>query len=76
MAKTLTEVEREALALTNQDRARLAQRLIETLDAGKDEDVEDIWLSEAERRYEAYRKGTIKAVTAEEAFAEARSRLE
>lgn len=76
MTKTLTEIEREALALPDQDRARLAQRLIETLDAGKDEDVEAIWLSEAERRYEAYRKGTIKAATVDEAFAEAKSRLE
>lgn len=76
MAKTLTEIEKEALALADQDRARLAQHLIETLDAGKDEDVEDVWLSEAERRYEAYREGTIKAVTVDEAFAEAKSRLE
>ena len=75
MAKTLTEIEREASGLSDQDRARLAQRLLDTLDKGHDEDVEGIWLIKAERRYAAYRKGTIKAVTIEQAFTEAKSRL-
>lgn len=32
--------------------------LIESLDPGKDEDVDEIWLSEAERRLKAYDDGT------------------
>ncbi len=61
MAKTLSEIERDALALSDQDRASLARHLLETLDKTQDEDAEEIWLIEAEKRYEEYRKGNIKA---------------
>lgn len=46
------------------------------MDEGRDENVEEMWLIEAERRYEEYKRGKIKAVPSEEAFKEARSRLE
>ena len=75
MTKTLAEIERDALTLSDHERSKLAQHLLETLDKDEDEEVEEIWLAEAEKRYEEYRKGNIKGVMAEQAFSEARSRL-
>ena len=75
MSKALVEIEKEAFALSDHERATLAYHLIETLDKDEDEDVEEIWLNEAEKRYEEYKNGKIKAVSAEEAFQEARNRL-
>jgi hypothetical protein len=37
---------------------RLALRLIESLDPGKDEDVDELWLAEAERRLRQYDEGS------------------
>ena len=37
--------------------------------------VDELWLEEARRRYDAYRRGDIKAVPGDEAMERARSRL-
>jgi len=75
MRSALAEIEKKAFALSDQERAILAHHLIKTLDKEDDEDVEELWLNEVEKRYEEYKKGTIKSVPAEEAFQEARDRL-
>lgn len=75
MGKSLSEIEKEVFMLSDHERATLAHHLIITLDKDEDEDVEEIWLNEAEKRYEEYKKGKIKAVSSEEAFQEARNRL-
>jgi len=75
MPRTLEEVELDALALLPSDRATLVEHLLTTLDEGEDEDAEEAWLAEAERRYQAYRAGKTKAVPAEQVFAEAEARL-
>jgi putative addiction module component (TIGR02574 family) len=75
MARSLKEVERDALALLPSDRAALVEHLLSTLDEGEDEDAEEAWLAEAERRYQKYRAGKTKAVPAEQVFAEAEARL-
>ena len=68
MAKKLEDIEREARELSVNDRAILVERLLETLDTGEDEDVEEMWLKEAERRYDEYKRGKLKAIPAEEVF--------
>ena len=76
MTKTLQEIKKDILTLSSRERAALARHLINTLDDDMDEDVEELWLKEAEQRYEEYRRGKITAVSAEEAFREARRRFE
>ena len=44
------DLESKALALSRKKRARLAQRLISSLDRELDADAEALWLHEAERR--------------------------
>ncbi len=75
MTKTLIELEKDALRLSENERAILVAHLIETLDKGHDEKVEELWLVEAERRYEEYKKGNLTVIPAEEVFKEVRSRL-
>jgi len=62
----LEEVLRKALALDIQDRARLAERLLASLDELSEEEAERLWAEEAERRLKEYRAGRAKAVSAEE----------
>jgi putative addiction module component (TIGR02574 family) len=75
MAKDVSELEREAKCLSRSERAQLAQSLIASLDPGDDIDAEDAWLSEAERRYQAYREGTVTARPAAEVFRELHAKL-
>lgn len=75
MARTFSQIENDALRLSNKDRSRLIEHLLATLDPGEDEDVEELWLQEAERRYEDYRRGKIKSKPAQEVFADARKNL-
>jgi hypothetical protein len=41
----------DAIELSRQERAILAEHLLATLDPGDDVDAEELWLREAERRY-------------------------
>ena len=75
MARSVAELENEAKRLSVQERARLAHQLIASLDVGEDEDVEEAWLEEAERRYQAYRQGKLTAKPADKVLHEAKSRL-
>ncbi|PYN50426.1 MAG: hypothetical protein DMD94_26975 [Candidatus Rokuibacteriota bacterium] len=50
MAKPTRELESKALKLSPRQRARLAQRLISSLEREVDADAEKLWRQEAERR--------------------------
>ena len=63
-------IEKDAIQLPHRERARLALRLIESLDPGKNENVEELWLTEAERRLKEYDDGTISARDIDEALLE------
>lgn len=47
-------IEEQIARLPHRDRARLALRLIESLESGTDEDVADLWLQEAAERLKRY----------------------
>ena len=64
------ELEALALRLSRHERAHLAQKLIASLD--EDDEIEQAWTEEAERRYEALRSGKVEAVPAEHVFDEGR----
>ena len=59
MARKLTQVERDAMLLSRQERALLVESLLATLDLGDEIDAEELWVQEAERRYQEYRAGRI-----------------
>ena len=77
MARTLAKVEGEALQLSEEERARLAVRLLASLEeeAESPEEVEKLWLAEAEQRFEELRTGVVRGVPAREVFAQLRAKL-
>jgi putative addiction module component (TIGR02574 family) len=75
MSSDATIIELDAIRLPHRDRARLALRLIESLDPGKDEDVDELWLTESERRLKAYDDGTTSARDIDDALTEIEKQL-
>ena len=73
MSPDLKECEAQALKLSPKERAALAEILIASLDARDDAEDERLWLEEAERRYQEYKKGNISARPAEDVLRDARS---
>ncbi len=74
MPDQLEIVEAQALKLTAEERARLADRLIASL--AEDAEVEQAWAVEVERRIEEIESGRVKLVPAAEAIARARAAIE
>lgn len=75
MSSQFDDLEKRARALSREEKAALALVLIDELDPIKEPGVDELWLEEARRRYDAYRRGEMKAVPGDEAMARARSRL-
>lgn len=75
MSPLFNELEKQARMLTPQEKAALARILIDQLDPISDAEVEQLWIAESRRRYEAYRKGEIQAVSGDEVMSRVRNRL-
>jgi putative addiction module component (TIGR02574 family) len=63
---TVDQLESEVLKLSQEDRVRLAQRLIASLES--EAGVEETWYDEAERRLAALRSGAAAEIPASEVF--------
>ena len=66
----------EALALSDNQRAELAARLIESLDSPVDVDADAAWQDEVARRAEEVRTGKVKTLSRAEVEQKARTRLD
>lgn len=71
MAASFKEIEQQARALVAEDRAKLAETLLESLQAPLSE-IETVWTQEIEERVAAFDRGETQAYAAEGVFAEAR----
>jgi putative addiction module component (TIGR02574 family) len=69
MNSSVSEVFDAALALSEEDRGRLAEKLVQSLDREVDPDVEEAWAAEIERRLARIDAGQAKTVTMSEAIA-------
>ena len=69
------DIRKQVKTLQPNEKAALAHQLIEELDESFDSDVEQLWVDEARRRYDAYLKGEIKAHPGEEVMSRVRERL-
>ncbi len=69
MALVVKQLFQDALNLVPEDRAKLADLLLESLDPA-DPEVDRLWVEEIERRLAAYRAGELETVSAEEVFRE------
>ena len=75
MSPLFDQVQKQAQSLTVQEKAALAHLLIEELDSLSEADVEQVWIAESRRRYEAYLRGDLQSVPGDEAMASARRRI-
>jgi len=70
---TTEQLEQELMKLPVADRARLAERLIASLDA--DAEIEAAWTAEVHRRDEEMRTGAVEAIPLEDALTTVRTRF-
>ena len=75
MSSNFSDLEERARDLSPPERARLAMRLIESLDPGYEEDAEELWLDEAERRLHDHDSGNTTARPARDAISEIQRKL-
>jgi len=71
MSASLKQIEEQARALSAEERAKLAESMLESLHAPVSE-VEAAWAEEIERRVAAFDRGELPSYPAEDVFAEAR----
>jgi putative addiction module component (TIGR02574 family) len=72
MPMTVDQLVAEALNLPTEARAELADRLVETLDAGDLTELDKAWAAEARRRADELISGKVQGIPGEEVFAETR----
>jgi putative addiction module component (TIGR02574 family) len=69
------ELEVEALKLAPQERARLAEKLLQSLENLSDEENAKLWAAEAQRRDQAWDANPTMGRPAADVFRDARARL-
>ena len=75
MASAMRQIESKAMKLSAIERARLAERLISSLDEKIETDAEAIWIVEAERRLNELRAGKVRGKAATTVLRKVRSAL-
>jgi putative addiction module component (TIGR02574 family) len=75
MPRAIKQIEAEAMGLEIEARATLAARLLMSLDSPSDSELERLWLDEAERRLQDYRRGTVRGIPADDLFRRAIAEL-
>jgi hypothetical protein len=73
ISSPLEDIEAAALQLATGDRAKLAERLLISLE--EDDEILASWVAEAERRADAFDRGETETIDFDEAIAQARARL-
>jgi putative addiction module component (TIGR02574 family) len=73
MAVTLEEVEAQARSLSAEDRARLVEALLESLQEPISPDAEAAWAVEVERRDAQIQRGEVALLPGPETLAQLRS---
>lgn len=74
MSANSEQVLKEALALSSEERAALVEQLLATFQTPPDPRIDELWAREAEDRLDAYDRGELKAVPAEEVFSRIKQR--
>jgi len=71
----LKNIESEALHLSLEERAKLAQSLLLSLDSLSEQEIEETWLSEAQQRARELDSGKVSPIPAEEVRKKAKELL-
>ncbi len=71
----LNQIEAEALNLSGEERAELAQKLLLSLDTPSEEEIAEDWVMEAQRRARELDEGIVQPIPAEEVRRKAQALL-
>ena len=72
MARTIDELAEQAMNLPTESRARLADLLVESLDADELGHIDRLWVAEGKRRRDEVRSGRVETIPGEEALQKVR----
>jgi hypothetical protein len=75
MATTVEKLVEEAMTLPSESRARLADLLVESLDADELGRIDQLWVAEAKRRRDEVRSGKVEPIPGDEALRKVRDSL-
>ena len=73
MTDTAADLVRRVKQLPREERERLVDELLESLNEPATAELDAAWSAEIERRLAAYDRGEVQALSAEEVFAKARA---
>ena len=72
MSMTLDQITEEAMKLSADSKALLADELVESLDSEEPDEIERLWSAEAIRRRDEIRSGRVQPVSGEQVLEEVR----
>ena len=75
MSTTVEQLAEQAMNLPAESRAKLADLLVESLDADELGRIEQMWVMEAKRRRDEIRSGKVKAIPGDEGLRKVRDTL-
>jgi len=75
MATTIEKLAEQAMTLPTESRARLADILVESLDAADLTQLDEMWITEAKRRRDEVRAGKTETISGDEALQSVRDSL-
>jgi hypothetical protein len=75
MSTTWEQLAEQAMTLSSQSRAKLADRLVESLDLEELGPIDKLWVAEALRRRDEFRSGNVETIDGEEALRQVRNSL-
>ena len=68
MSKKLEEAMAILSELSLDERGQLAAKILLSLEEPSEEEIEKLWIAEADRRLQEYREGKVRGIPAEEVF--------
>lgn len=74
--RSIEQLTAEILSLPSASRALLADKLVESLEFDTDPAIQTLWLTEAKRRRDDVRNGSVQPISGEEALAQIRQLIE
>ena len=74
--RSIEQLTEEVLSLSNESRALLADKLIESLEFSTDSALQSDWVTEAKRRRDEVRDGSTQPIPGEDALAQVRRLIE
>lgn len=74
--RSIEQLTEEILSLPSASRAILADKLVESLEFDTDSAIQAVWVTDAKRRRDEIRDGSVQPISGKEALAQVRLMIE